>query len=297
MAGIKSYMKSGGRSLNDMNWRLFVQTRQPFLLAVTALLFSLILVIFAILPQIQQLVDVRADVDTRQVELTKLQDKVNKLLELQDFVQGNRIQQVDVALPGGKPLLELLAATQYTASASGVALSDVVTSPGKLFNATPQPVATGSSLVDATQTAGAVASNIAPQPVVPTAVGQGNRLKNGADPLVVAMKVTGSIDQINAFLAGVEKQTPFTNISSFKLDTSGFVSPTPTDSPLYQASITLTTYSYTQPISVTLDAPVPDIGPTEQVFLDSLDNFSYAKIELPSTIIGGGSQDLFGVTK
>lgn len=293
MSALNSFIQKSSIQ-KDQNWRLMLQTRQSFLIAILSIVLSVMLAIFAILPQIQQVFSDREEVQLKQDELTKLQTKVNKLLELKDFVQSDRIQKVDLILPSGKPLLELMAATQYTASVSGVSVFDVLVTPGLLASSSAQQASAAAQL-DSIQATGTIVTPTG-TPAELNAQGLPTRLANGADSLDVSMKVLGTLAQINQFLSGVERQTPFTNITSFKLDAATIQSPTPINEPLFEAEITLTTYSYARPISVALDTPVPDIGPTEQAFLDKLEDFSYARIALPTEVLGGGLEDLFKVS-
>ena len=265
------------KSHQEFNVRLFSRRRRFFLIGIGAVLLSVCMAVFAILPLVQANIAQFQKVAQERTRLQSLQRKVIGLDELGYLQESANLKNVEAALPSEKPLLQLLASTNAVASEAGVAISDIDTSPGRL--ATQSGVASGSATT--------IAAPVVQRP---------QRLASGVDILVIELKVKGTLAQIRTFLRLVEQQTPLTDVTEIQLsnvEAAGAAENAQTDS--FEARVTLTTYYFTQAITVSVEKELPEIGQAEQTFLESLANFRYVEFQKAPQIQGGGLQDLFGV--
>lgn len=254
--------------LKNFNLQRFVFVRRYLMMGLGMLLVGLLLVVFAIAPQIQRSTELNFLTKKDAELLRQLQQKVRELNEVEDLQAYANSQKVELALPSEKPLLQLLSSMSYVAQDSKVTLSDIQTNPGR--------IASASTTV------------VAPPPGTPALDLQQTGL--GALPtLNLELNVRGQIDNIYDFLDKIERVTPITQVTGLKLSR---VAP---NQDLYVCKLTLSTYYFTQPIYVTIDAPLPEVGSAEQNFLNQLDTFIFPDFQRQQQIQGGGSSDLFGV--
>jgi hypothetical protein len=172
-------------------------------------------------------------------------------------------------------LLQLLNNIGVAAKSAQVALSQIQTSPGR--------IATGSAQLQSDVSA--LTPSVATAKV------------NGIDVLDIGVTVDGTLPQINAFVKNIENITPISDITQFQLTqtrgsqqtTQGLIQSVNG----YEAKIRVTSYYFTQPISVTIDASLPEVNPAEQQFLNQIDTFKLTAETQQQNIQGGGLNDLF----
>ncbi len=270
------------------NIQAFLFSRRYVLFAGLMVIIGLGIVILGVFAQISGLIDLVNANNTAHETTVQLQKKAKSLQEVNYLEEFSKSSQVDLALPSEKPLLQLITGVNSVAQQAGVSISDVTTSPGKL--------ATQSAVLNLN---GTVSS--------PTSSGLDDTKStvNGVNILTIGMKARGSLAQINSFLDLIEKITPITQATRLKLaiDTNQAApkvasgSAAPVTGSQYEAELELSTYYFSQPISVTIDTPLPSIGVKEEAFLKSLDTFQFPDYQKQQQIQGGGSTDLFGTSQ
>lgn len=245
----------------DFNLRIFLATRQQFVLSLVLGFVGVCLVLFAIIPWTQQAYGFFQEWNNEKPTLQKLQAKLQQLQSLEYTPEYSQVGMVSEALPSKKPLLELLTSLNSVSSQTTVSIDSFEISPGLIAT-------DAASLEQVVKSSGPY------------------------DKLTLALKLTGTFESIQEFMVQLERISPFTTITSLDLS-----DPKPAlDGTLFQsAELTTETYYFTQPIRVTVDAPLPQLSATDRTVLTALEEFSVTTIPLQTEIRGGGLDDLFGV--
>ena len=263
----------------NFNWRRWVETRRFLVWAIGVIILALIMGIFALFPQISSDFDLANGIQIEQLTLNRYQQKVDALQQAANLKTPDNEHKVNLALPSQKPLIQLLATANTVAQQAQVTISEVDTSPGTL--------ATGSARSSGSGTTTALSA-------VSAFKGPPN-----VQPLQINLTVKGTLPQINAFIQQIEQATPLVDITEIdltSLDSSGtFVSGANATTP-FQAKLGVVTYYYSQTVTLITDAPLPELGPREQTFLQTLNSFTFPEVQKQNTIQGGGLNDLFGVS-
>jgi len=261
------------------NYRYLVHTRRYALIAAGLVVFTLSVVVFLIFPQVNGLVDMYGKLQSTQKTISQLESKSQQLQRLpqsQLFTSGIQIHSV---LPSRKPLLELLSAMNEVAGASGVTYSELSLSPGKVASE-------GATLSTTKSPAGGQGSR-------PTTTARSTTGVSGSEALVVNLKVTGSLANINIFLRDIERVAPLTTVTKLSLieRTGTKIDP----NAAFEAELQIETYFFTQAVATTLSAPVPQLTVDQQLLMNEITSYRYPVILSQDAIRGGGLQDLFGV--
>jgi hypothetical protein len=252
----------------DVNLKRMLFVRRYLVLGLVMLIIGLVLIVVAIVPQVSRIYSLQSTVKKEDLNLKKLQQKVKSLREI-DYLQAyTSNNKVELALPSEKPLLQLLTSSNFVAQDAGVSISDIDTTPGSLASA--------SASLDA--------------PVPEQLVQPG---LDTLQTLTIELNVKGTLSQIYTFLEKIEQVTPITQVTRLQLSSSLTNNTSSTE--VFESKMQLTTYYFTQPIFVTVDEPLPEIGTKEQNFLNALDSFIFPEFQKQQQIQGGGSQDLFGI--
>lgn len=255
-------------NLKNMNLSVFLSTRRYFVAAVSLVVVAVGLVAFLLLVQLTHIFDEINVLHAEQKSLATLKQKVEDLSNTAFLQQADNQRKIDILLPSKKPLLQLLNNTGQAVRDANVALESIETSPGR--------IASGSAQLQ---------SNVQFAGEAPTTK------INGVDVLTIGLTVNGTLAQINTFLKNMEQITPISDITQLQLVTNGTL---PTESGLYQAKLRVASYYFTQPVSLSVDSPLPIIQGNEQNFLNNINQFKYAAEAPQETIQGGGLGDLFG---
>ncbi len=257
-------------------------TRKYLFFAGTMVVISVTILLVGVAAQASGFLDLITASNQEQPVLQSLKNKVQGLKQVNYLTEFSQNSQVDLALPSGKPLLQLISGVNAVAQQAGVTLSDIQTTPGKLAtkSATTSVGIVTPGITDTT-------SNIP-----------------GVNVLTVGMIAHGNLDQINTFLDGIEKITPITQASKLRLTLAPVIPVLPgsvlaTNSAFpkadrYDAELALSTYYFAQSISLTTDSPLPPIGAKEEAFLKKLSVFQFPSYQQQQQVQGGGSTDLFG---
>lgn len=270
--------------LQDINIRRLLFVRRFMAISVVMALVAVCMVLFAILPQVQQIVETRSTIARENTTLQNLQRKIAGLTQVNDLVEYAQRDKVDAALPVQKPLLALLDSARRVSAESGARIMSIETAPGRLASVSAQQSTTPPSVVG---------QETPPPASVPTMASDGQ--VHGVDKMDIAVVVQGNIDQISAFVSLIEQSTPITNVTELQLTDLLSTMSGPTE---FSAELRLSSYYFTRAIEVAVDSPLPETGVKERAFLQELEQYTVAEPVVQSQQVeGGGREDLFGFTR
>lgn len=251
----------------QFNYRTFLINRRSMAIALGLGAISAGLVLFAIIPQFQETLDLNSQLQKEKPKLEKLQKKLVELDNIQFSPEFSQKEIVDAALPSKKPLLELLTSLHTISEADNVSIDE--------FSLTPGLVATNEAEL--------------------VAEAKKSSKKSEVDTLTVEMSVSGTFADVGKFLIDLEKISPFTTITQLALSSNARGDDFTEETNDIKAKIITQSYFFTQSVSASVEAPLPTLSTPEQNVLQDLADFS--NIDLPDQleITGGGLQDLFGV--
>lgn len=241
------------------------------------------MLLFGVIGQVGGISDLVTANKTEQVTNQALQTKVKALQQVSYTTEFAKSAQINLALPSAKPLLQLITGVNNVAQQANVSLSDVTTSPGKLASQSGKIITTttgnSSSILDTVSTV------------------------HGVNILTIGLKAHGSLTEINTFLDLIEKITPITQVTKLSLNVAAPNAPAVStsstsaavvDQSQFDADLELSSYYFSQAITVSVDSPLPTIGAKDETFLTNLSNFQFPDYQSQQQIQGGGSTDLFG---
>lgn len=244
------------QSAEPINLKVFVATRREFLLGVLCILVGVLIVVMAAIPQINQARELRQDIRAETKSLEGLENKLSQLKNISFDPDFEERQVVLDALPSRKPLLELLNSLSVLVEDVSVGVGSMALKPGEVA------------------TDAAALRQRGPGPV---------------DSLEISMGVTGTFDNVQAFLTRIEQISPFTTITELTLSTPRRVS---ADAGV-SATLTLESYYFTRTVTQTLAAPLPIIGAPEKTVLAALQSFAPDTYVEQTEIRGGGLERFF----
>ncbi|NCN06789.1 MAG: hypothetical protein GW946_03025 [Candidatus Pacebacteria bacterium] len=249
----------------NFNLQLFLHIRQRLVIAIGVCLGTLLVVFLFGVPQLQQAFETRAKLQKESARLDKLKQKLSELDSVSYEPAFGQVEFISETLPSKKPLLELLTSLYAVTQKSGVIVDDFSVRPGLVAT-------TAAELSKVTKNKNA-----------------------GYDTIDLTLTITGSFDQIQDFILLTETVTPFTTISSFSLNATFGESTSQKERNVFTADLATSTFFFTQPISVSLEQPLPKLAEQDYIVLSELSE--YERINLPeqSTVFGGGSIDFFQV--
>lgn len=261
--------------------RYVLETRRYLALSVGIGLVVVLVVFVGIIPQVQAILNLQRETSGQQQQVTKLEQKVRQFEQVLNPEILAQIQTVDILLPSQKPLLGLLASLDSVANLSGVSYSGIELTPGS--------IATESAELEAN-------GFVATTPRASVATGG----STDADSLDVRLRVNGTLEQLNQFLALIERTAPISTVISLSLTPQGRPVLLSTDSPetvtgQYEAEVTVAAAYFTRSVSAAVDAALPTINSNQQEFLNELAQFTVQEVPPQLEIMQGGLDDLFGV--
>lgn len=269
--------------LQDINIRRLLFVRRFMVISVVMAVVAICMVLFAIMPQAQQIVETRSTIAQENATLQNLQRKIVGLTQVNDLVEYAQRDKVDAALPVQKPLLALLDSARRVSAESGARIMSIETAPGKLASVSAQRSTATPSL------AGPEAVPPAPVPL-PTTASDGQ--VHGVDKMDIAVVIQGNIDQISAFVSLIEQSTPITNVTELQITDLLATTSGPSE---FSAELRLSSYYFTRAIEVAVDSPLPETGVRERAFLQELEQYTVTPPVVQSQQVeGGGREDLFG---
>jgi|GEM_PF-2050209 len=256
----------------DLNLKLLLNSRKNLLMSIVVAWVSVVMVFFAIKPQIENIFVASKKLDLEKKQFQKVTLKINELKQIEISDQFKQKEKVDEVLPSHKPVLELLYNLHQTVQSSQVSIVSMLINPGS--------IASSSAELD-------LVASSKNQEAVPT---KSRRF----DKLEMELVIKGESDQVDQFLETVERIAPFTsvvelNIKESNKNESGELIA------LSEAEILLNTYFYTQVISTSVDATLPTVGEKELRAFNTIQQFIPSGYELPTDINNANIEDLFDV--
>lgn len=276
-----------------INYRYLVHTRRYALIAAGLVVFTLGVLFFLIIPQINTALEQYSQLQKQEELISQLELKSQQLLQLPQSQLFSSSTQINSVMPSRKPLLELLSALNEVAGNAGVRYSDLSLSPGKVASEGAALVVPATNArttgTSAAGSAGA-ASRTSNRPVQAAGVSSGIA---GSEALAVSLKATGTLANINIFLREIERVAPLTTVTKLSLieRTGTRVDP---DS-AFEADMEIQTYFFTKSVSATLTSPIPQLTIDQQTIMNELATYRYPSVISQDMIRGGGLQDLFGI--
>ncbi|MBD3250183.1 MAG: hypothetical protein GF381_01250 [Candidatus Pacebacteria bacterium] len=290
------------KTTQDTNWKLFITNRRKFLLAVLMIWGGLALIYFGFRPQIKNILEINKKLSAARVQLSTLRQKSSDLKQIEVSEQFENIEKVDEVLPSHKPVLELMTNLHQASFATQVAMDEFSFRPGEIASASAQPIANFQSELNTqskpTTSKSRSKSQTDPNPTNPNKRYSGFEFK---------LSVAGSKKNVTEFLTLVEQIVPLTTITDLNL--SHTTNPNATNRGQAQieesksdswtetkATMTLTTYYYTQSITTTLTSQLPSIGDQEVEAFEKIQQFRPSGFRPQSEIINSGElEDFFEV--
>ncbi len=250
-----------------LNYKTFLVNRKSLAVAMGLSAAAAMLVIFAIIPQFQETLDLYSQLTNEKPKLEKLQKKLVELDNIQFSPEFSQEAIVDAALPSKKPLLELLTSLNTIAEADRVSITEFTLSPGLIATSEAEIQA------DAKKSANT----------------------DGVDSIDLEMTVAGTFDDVGKFMLDLEKISPFTTIVQLGLSSRASGDDFSEAASDMQAQISTKSYFFTQSVAASIEAALPALNQKEQDVLTELANFSNVDLPEQLEVTGGGLEDLFGV--
>ena len=244
---------------NQLNWRLFWNTRKELVLAV---LFFIMSVMIALLGIITQISPIQADLQklkSKEDELAKFYDKAQQLKQLSVDPQFNKSSDIDKVLPSHKPLLEILSNLNDVANNTEVVI--------KNFSLNPGEIATDTTKVKKSTS------------------------EQKYDYLDLDFSVSGPLWKIQSFLNLIEQVTPISTITSISINRNIDQD----KNAQAQADLVLRSFYFTQPIKTTITSPLPVIATNDRKILNNINDLIPNNLTKQETVITGDRGNLFGI--
>lgn len=275
--------------LRTTNYRRLIFVRRFLILSIVMVFSAICIILFAVIPQVQQIIETQTMIKTENGTLANLKRKIQGLAQVNDLEEYANKDKVDEALPFQKPLLPILETAKRVSGESGVRLISFETTPGKLASISAQPV-NAITAVNASGAATAVKGVVVNQVYDAT----GDQI-HGVDKMDISVTVQGSLAKISDFISRIEKSTPITNVTEIRLDNEVRM---PDGPPEFTAALRLSSFYFTRAIQVAIDAPLPETGAKERAFLKELEGYTISsQVTNSTTVEGGGQNDLFGIKR
>ena len=258
----------------EINIRSLVINRRYLIFSGIGILVVLMVVFLGIIPQVNNLLDMRREIDSGQEGLSILRQKTIDLENIEAREAYDSLESVNRLLPSKKPLLELLTALDLVSGKNNVTFVDLSLSPGKIASESAE-------FLD-------VAKTTSRRKKVQSSTG------DGYDSLVVELEIFGLFNNVQQFFLDIEKVAPLTTITSLSLDIKSDNIIRPSDE--VQAEVVLGSYYFTQSVAAGLGSSLPNIGNKEREIIEEIKNYLYPSINVQKQIEGGGLEDLFGLS-
>ena len=247
--------------LSHFNYRHFVLTRMQLVLAVACGVGAVLVVVAAIMPQVNSVLEARSEFQKQEKLTTQLQKKAQALQDADTLQLVQNQEYIDNALPSKKPLLELMESVSQLSANADVTIKNIELTPGEISTESAQVV---------------------------------SKTKNSQyDELDVDLVVQGQLKNINTFISGIENTAPMSNVT--KISLNELRNKETGDEDYFEAELTVATYYFTQSVKAAIDTPLSQLTAEEIPFLEKLKGYSNIPITEQTTIQGGGLIDLFGL--
>lgn len=256
----------------QFNFQYLLLTRRNLVIAIALAAVSILIAVLFLIPNLQKVQSISADIKREKAKLTSLNNKNNILQNVQSTKLYEKKDKIQVILPSLKPVLPLLNEIERISTENSIIVSEFGIIPGEI----------------STQSAEAKAP--------PKAVNQNPNL----DSIETKLVVIGKIENINNFLKAINKITPMTETTELGLkgvNRQDLVQDNKlSDSNVFEATLTLKSYFYIGTVQADPAQPIPDQSTYSDEDIAVLDAFQIpisSQIPVNINIQGGGKEDLF----
>lgn len=261
---------------NSINYTYLLHTRRQLLIAIGFALTSVMVGIFFLFPNVTKLQDAYSQLKKEEKKLEQLETKRDLLQRIDSTDLYAKKDQVNAILPSLKPVLPLLKEIERVSGETGIIISEASIVPGQISTSSAE-VKRSSSKALAT-------------------------LDKDMDVIETKLVLIGRVENINAFLQGINKITPLTETTELTLKAANRQNVVPgqetkeEDKGVFEATLTLTSYFYLGRPQAKVDQALPTAGDLDDATVAQLDTFNIppqSAIPANLTIQGGGKEDLF----
>jgi hypothetical protein len=243
----------------EFNYKLVWNTRKELVLAILFFILSFVIFTMVLIRQIDPVKKVFAELNKTNQELNKFQTKADELAAIAFDSEFKKMNEINEVLPSHKPLLEILNNLNNVALQSETLIENFALSPGE--------IATDSTLLAK------------------------SRKQKNYDELELEFAVSGQLKNVQSFMTLIEQVTPISTITRISLnqeaDETGTVKTT--------ANLTLKTFYFTQPISVTITEPLPPIANNQLIILEEIKKLIPSTLPIQDTVVKNNRGNLFGL--
>lgn len=261
---------------SDLNLKSILTNRPYLIWSILSGIVLILIVFVGLIPQAQQIMDLRDEMQLAERQLSTLRTKASDLENIEARQAYQTKDSVNQILPSYKPLLELLAGLNSVALQNRVSFTDFSLSPGEISSASASFLNTVAADIRQRSKSGRTASQ-------------------GYESMPVELEIEGQFQDVQQFFLDVEKSAPLMTITSLSLNIKGEEMIKPTDK--VQAELVLQNYYYTQSVSAALEKPLPLVGAAEERVIQEIENYSYPSASVQEQIISGGFEDIFGLSR
>lgn len=206
-----------------------------FLLPVITIAIVLVLTSYFLVPKISETQELLAKVDTEKKQLAVMEKKAQKLKELENTSLAADFTRLEYILPSEKNLPVIIDSLSQLELENSVLIEGISLSPGLLNNED--------------------INNSNKKTNTPEDVGT----------LTFSIIVSGSQDNLLAFLSKLQSSSPYFKINSIRVDTT---------KGLIKASLNLSTYYQSLPTKLgKIDAPLKELSASQKKTLELTSNF------------------------
>lgn len=249
----------------EKNWKIILTNRRYLIESILLFAASAGILIFAALPQVQVVFELKNKVDSQRPIVTTLDTKLSNLSRVEVSQEFGQALLVNNALPSRKPLMELLISLQSSADQSGAEIINFQVSPGELATDSAQ-----------------LKSNV-------------KRASPDYDFLEMEVELEGSLDNVQTFLTRVEQFTPFTTIAAVSIELPQQSQQFGTQSEnILTANLKIRTYYFTKSVQSSVESVLPSLSDKDREVLNALAAFQTITVNESQNIEGGGNEELFG---
>lgn len=256
-------------SSQEMNPKLLLNTRRFLFLTGILVLGGVALIGFAIKPQIEAILKSSKTISKDRQHFDNLTQKLNELKQIEfsaEFEQKDRVNEV---LPSYKPVLEILYNLNQASQQNQVIIQELEFSPGKLAT-------------ESAETTNSISAN-----------------NEGYSPLKLNLTAEGKSEDLDNFLAIIERIAPFTTITELEISEqgqrTGQEQQPEVEEERKSADMTIETYYYTNTITTKIDASLPSVGEEQMNVFETIQSFRPTQFEKPKEIKSDDIEDLFGI--
>lgn len=201
-----------------------------------------------LIPKVQQIFEIKNQIDSQNTEIKKLSSKLVDLQTLSETELYDSSKLLLLAMPQEKDFFQVLSSVKKTLNDTQITMDSFGVSPGL--------ISTESSDLR-----------------------QNDVLSKGASSMQVKVSFFASPDNLGGLVGGLEKSLPLLEISSIKL--TSLTGSASADLQVFGGEMVLNTYSSLLPKTIgKLDSPLPKMSAADQKLIEDLKSFNSPPAEV-----------------